>query len=39
MDAQFIMVPQNWVTKLIIIKLLSMCISLANELKVIHQQV
>jgi hypothetical protein len=35
MDSKFVMVPKNWVTKLIIIKLLSLCISLANELKFI----
>ncbi|TNV87997.1 hypothetical protein FGO68_gene76 [Halteria grandinella] len=38
MDSQFIMVPKNWVTKLIIIKLLSLCISLANELRNISHE-
>lgn len=32
------MVPKNWVTKLIIIKLINMCLSLANELKFITQE-
>jgi hypothetical protein len=38
MDSQFVMVPKNWVTKLIIIKLINMCLSLANELKFITQE-
>jgi hypothetical protein len=33
MDAQFIFVPENWVNKLILTKLLTLSISLANELK------
>jgi len=37
MDAQFVFVPENWVAKLILNKLLSMCISLANELRAIQQ--
>ena len=33
MDAQFLMVPKSWVQKLLTIKLLNLCVSLATELK------
>ena len=29
------MVPKSWITKLLVIKLLTFCISLANELKIV----
>ena len=29
------MVPKTWVTKLILVKLLSLCLSLANELRLV----
>ena len=35
MDSQYLMVPKNWVTKLLVLKLLVLSTSLANELKVI----
>jgi len=33
MDAQFLMVPKNWTTKLLVVRLLNLCMSLASELK------
>lgn len=33
MDSQFLMIPKNWTTKLLIVKLLSICMSLAHELR------
>jgi hypothetical protein len=36
MDAQFMMVPRPWIHKLLIIKLLNLCISLAHELNHLH---
>ena len=35
MDANFVVVPKNWVNKLIIMKLMNLCISLANEMRLI----
>ncbi|CDW72543.1 lupus brain antigen [Stylonychia lemnae] len=39
MDAKFLMVPKNWTVKLMVIKLLNLCLSLANELKSITNSV
>ena len=36
MDAQFMMVPKTWIHKLLIIKLLNLCVSLAHELNFLH---
>lgn len=39
MDAQFLMVPKTWVHKLLIIKLLNLCVSLAHELNFLHSSI
>jgi Tfp pilus assembly protein PilN len=36
MDAQFMMVPKTWIHKLLIVKLLNLCTSLAHELNFLH---
>ncbi len=36
MDAQFVMVPKTWIHKLLILKLLNLCVSLAHELNFLH---
>lgn len=33
MDAQFLMIPKNWTTKLLIVRLLNICMSLAFEIR------
>ena len=38
MDSQFLMVPKVWVHKLLIIRLMNLCISLTSELRVMQVQ-
>ena len=36
MDARFLMVPKTWVTKILILKLLNLSLSLANQLSMMN---
>jgi hypothetical protein len=36
MDARYLMVPKTWVTKILILKLLNLSLSLANQLSMMN---